>query len=169
MVIVKEPGCSVEAITAIIQKSIPEGGIEQNIGAELSYSLPDTKSHLFPEMFTELEERKRELGIASYGCSITTMEEVFMKVGKIAEEKETMINNNLNGTAKKEAHVSIETLQGNAAKYKLYDKTRRNDGFKLLLQQFRAMLVKKMTYALRNRLLLIFQVNINQRSMPLDF
>ena len=53
--------------------------VDQDVGAELSYSLPDEKSNLFPGMFEELERRKDELGIASYGASITTMEEVFMK------------------------------------------------------------------------------------------
>lgn len=125
----------------------------------MSYSLPDTKSSLFPEMFQELEDRKVELGIASYGASITTMEEVFMKVGRISEERESAESNYANGSnPSKKAHISIETLQEDATKYKLYDKTGRNSGFKLLLQQFRAMFVKKLLYALRNRLLLIFQV-----------
>ena len=30
----------------------------------------------------DLETRRQELGIASYGASVTTMEEVFLKVGQ---------------------------------------------------------------------------------------
>lgn len=41
----------------------------------------------FPKMFKELEENQTRLGISSFGLSITTMEEVFLKVGDIAEEK----------------------------------------------------------------------------------
>jgi len=79
LIIVKSSSCIVENITNLLKKSIPEAEIDQNVGAELSYSLPDSKSHLFPAIFEELESRKESLGIASYGASITTMEEVFMK------------------------------------------------------------------------------------------
>lgn len=75
----KHPDCNVENVTNILRQTIPDVEVDQDVGAELSYSLPDEKSHLFPSMFEELERRKDELGIASYGASITTMEEVFMK------------------------------------------------------------------------------------------
>lgn len=32
-------------------------------------------------MFMELEDRQKELGILSFGVSLTTLEEVFLKVG----------------------------------------------------------------------------------------
>ena len=51
------------------------------LGAELSYILPRESSRNFSTLFSELETRRKELGIASYGASMTTMEEVFMKVG----------------------------------------------------------------------------------------
>ncbi len=79
LIIVKLPKCQVDKITQIIQKGIPEADVDQNIGAELSYTLPDDKASSFPQVFEELEKKKNELGIASYGCSITEMEEVFMK------------------------------------------------------------------------------------------
>ena len=50
-----------------------------NVGAELSYILPNDKVSAFAAMFTELETKKDELGILGYGASVTTMEEVFMK------------------------------------------------------------------------------------------
>lgn len=68
LIIVKQPVCDAEKITQVLRKSIPDVEIDQNVGAELSYSLPDGKSKLFPAMFEELEKRKDELGIASYGC-----------------------------------------------------------------------------------------------------
>lgn len=33
-------------------------------------------------MFTALEKQRTQLGVASYGVSVTTMEEVFLKVGE---------------------------------------------------------------------------------------
>jgi len=79
LTIVKEQTSSVEKITKFLQDRIPEIDTDQNVGLEISYSLPDDKSHLFPHMFNELEAQKKDLGISSYGASITTMEEVFIR------------------------------------------------------------------------------------------
>ena len=53
---------------------------------ELSFILPRTSSHQFESLFTALEKRKDELGVVSYGASVTTMEEVFLKVGEISSQ-----------------------------------------------------------------------------------
>lgn len=79
LVIVKDPRCNVAKITEILRSKLDDVEEEQNVGAELSYALPDNMSHLFADVFEGLENRKVELGIDSYGCSITTMEEVFMR------------------------------------------------------------------------------------------
>ena len=79
MVMVKEPGCEVEKVTSVVLKHVPEARLESNVSAELSYVLPHEGKSAFPGMFTEIEERKRDLGIASYGASVTTMEEVFLR------------------------------------------------------------------------------------------
>lgn len=75
----KKPDCDVNRITSFLKKRIPNIEIQQNVGSELSYSLSDELSPLFPDMFEAMEQHKVELGIDSYGCSITTMEEVFMR------------------------------------------------------------------------------------------
>lgn len=38
-----------------------------------------SSSHRFELLFAELEMNREELGIASYGASVTTMEEVFLR------------------------------------------------------------------------------------------
>lgn len=52
-----------------------------DIGAELSYELPDKYSHIFEEMFRDLENSSDDLKLNGYGIGITSLEEVFMKVG----------------------------------------------------------------------------------------
>jgi hypothetical protein len=51
------------------------------VGAELSFQLPMASSAAFPALFTALETGSASLGIENYGVSVTTLEEVFMKVG----------------------------------------------------------------------------------------
>ena len=57
------------------------------IGFELSYVLPSECSDKFEELFTEIEETRQELKISSYGASVTTLEEVFIKVGPEARNE----------------------------------------------------------------------------------
>ncbi len=70
LIIVKKSDCNVNLITDFLRIRIPNVEIDQNVGSELSYSLPDDLSHLFADMFEELEQRRDELGIASYGASM---------------------------------------------------------------------------------------------------
>ena len=79
LTIVKQPECNVANTTDLIQTHVPEAKLENNVGAELSYILPHERVPVFEALFTEMEDRKDELGISSYGASVTTMEEVFLR------------------------------------------------------------------------------------------
>lgn len=77
---------------------MPDVKVECDVGTELSYQLSDKCSHMFNQIFSELESRSKELGVDSYGVSLTTLEEVFMKVGTdpIKSDNETPeMNGNL--------------------------------------------------------------------------
>ncbi|XP_071943840.1 phospholipid-transporting ATPase ABCA3-like [Antedon mediterranea] len=86
MVIVKEPVCDVQRMRNIIQTHVPDSELESNVGSEISFILPSESSGKFEELFEELESNKVSLGIASYGASVTTMEEVFLKAGESMDD-----------------------------------------------------------------------------------
>ena len=53
------------------------------MSAEVCYILPyDAKTH-FEALFIELEEHMTSLGINSFGISVTTMEEVFIRCVRV--------------------------------------------------------------------------------------
>lgn len=101
-------------MTALLQKYINGLKIESEIGAELTYNLPDEFSMNFEEMLTELDTRSEELALNGYGISITSLEEVFMKVGAETnspnhEEDEILdvkTNNMMNDVESVECRVS---------------------------------------------------------------
>ena len=66
-------------------RHIPDASLLSDFGAELSYRLPGKEISLFSELFTEIDKSQDELGIDSYGISLTTLEEVFLQIG--LEEK----------------------------------------------------------------------------------
>lgn len=81
LICVKSTKTDSEKITSLLRKYVPDAKIENDIGSELSYQLSDVCSDIFQEMFAELEDNMKSLGVESYGVSLTTLEEVFMKVG----------------------------------------------------------------------------------------
>ena len=150
-------GCDVERITELIGKYIPEVAIHQNVGAELTYLLPSDKSHLFQHIFEELERNRKALSISSYGASVTTMEEVFIRVGErvSALHDADRTNNNNAHASKHTLNLSTQNLLQDAADCDL-----RNRGCRLFFQQLWAMLNKKFLYTVRNWLLFTSQLLI---------
>ena len=82
MTVVKKNLCDSSKIEQLIKNLVPKAEQVTNVGAELSYILPSSATPSFPELFNKLETQKKALGIVSFGVSVTTMEEVFMKVGE---------------------------------------------------------------------------------------
>lgn len=110
LICVKKPECETEKITALLKRYMPDVKVEYDVGTELSYQLSDKCSQIFNKIFSELENRSAELGVDSYGVSLTTLEEVFMKVGtdSIKSDKEPA---DMNGslTDKQDSEFGSET------------------------------------------------------------
>lgn len=86
MTMVKDASCDSSQVEHLVESLVPKAEQVTDVGAELSYILPSSATPSFPELFNKLETEKKTLGIVSFGISVTTMEEVFMKVGEEATE-----------------------------------------------------------------------------------
>ncbi|XP_042876783.1 phospholipid-transporting ATPase ABCA3-like isoform X3 [Penaeus japonicus] len=211
LIIVKNKECDVDAITNVLQSHIPDAELDQNVGAELSYVLPNADVANFEALFSHLENSREELRISSYGASQTTMDEVFLRVGEsvniedvdnvpksafikvkknkassFAQDQENglLLQHNDNSVEQ----IDLDPMQSNEGKAVgvwfnaalqrirlAVDHAReattvniqppknkqvpmqRNTGFVLIMQQFWAMLVKKMLYTFRNIILTVTQ------------
>nr|QAA95900.1 ATP-binding cassette sub-family A member 4 [Diaphorina citri] len=82
-----------EAISRLIERHIPSAERTRRHGKELSFILPYNAVDKFAALFLAIEEDiKREesqLGVASYGVSMTTLEEVFLQLEKDEKESDT--------------------------------------------------------------------------------
>lgn len=54
----------------------------------ITFRLPKEAAPRFPEFFAHLDEVKESMGIDSYGVSLTTLEEVFLRIGLEEKERE---------------------------------------------------------------------------------
>lgn len=60
----------------------------QEVSSEMTFQLPSQSSSQFKEFFNQFDNNLGELGINSYGVGITTLEEVFLKIGRGNGEEE---------------------------------------------------------------------------------
>ncbi|XP_064606780.1 phospholipid-transporting ATPase ABCA3-like [Liolophura sinensis] len=86
LTLVKKDGCDVHGIQELITSHIPTAAVDCDVGAELTYILPTDESSKFEQLFTDIQNNMKTLGITSFGVSVTTMEEVFLRVGEGATD-----------------------------------------------------------------------------------
>uniref|UniRef100_A0A4W3HEK2 ATP binding cassette subfamily A member 3 n=1 Tax=Callorhinchus milii TaxID=7868 RepID=A0A4W3HEK2_CALMI len=178
MVIAKEPLCEVDGITKLVTSFVPNAVLESNIGAEISYILPKESTNRFEALFAEIEERQRELGIASYGASVTTMEEVFLRVGKLSDSsidiqavqlpplqyQHERRSNDWTSDDKTSLNGLIDGADNSKLIAEYFSVVKLNTGVSLFFQQFLAMFMKRALFSLRN-----WKVVVGQFFVPLLF
>lgn len=69
-------------VDMFITSRIPEAIKLNEVSSEMVYQLPQTSSEKFERFFKDLDENLNSLRIRSYGVGVTTLEEVFLSVGK---------------------------------------------------------------------------------------
>ncbi|XP_054524973.1 phospholipid-transporting ATPase ABCA3-like isoform X1 [Pan troglodytes] len=164
IVMVKTPDCNVEEISKLIHYYIPTATLENNVGTELSFILPKMYVHSFQVLFTALEQEQENLGIASFGASVTTMEEVFLKVGYMEESQtdhEAMQSSSQMGQASnrnQNKNISRNVEGADPPTLNESPTINFNTGCSLYSQQFRAMFIKRVMFNWRNWKLLFLQI-----------
>lgn len=73
-------------VDEIIKKYVPTAYLKNENGDMLIYLLPDESKLHFYELLKCLENDKETLGISSISVSVTTLEDVFLKVGTTSEK-----------------------------------------------------------------------------------
>ncbi|XP_057661740.1 phospholipid-transporting ATPase ABCA3-like [Diorhabda carinulata] len=145
--------CNPHQVTELLKKFIPDIEIQSNVGSELTYLLTESNAPVFEAMLTQLELESKKLGVRSYGISLTTMEEVFMKVGADHGQEE-MYDEKENGMNQKKALSSEGTILVDSVSLQpVY-----TGGFDLAVNQFLAMLLKKVIGTYRSWILITIMI-----------
>ena len=95
----------VPEIELFVRERIPSAIKLQEVSSEVSFQLPKEAANLFKEFFIEFDNMKDELQVRSYSVGITTLEEVFLKIGHGEEEeneKANLLTNRYQSTPEKE-------------------------------------------------------------------
>ncbi|XP_066560548.1 cholesterol transporter ABCA5 [Amia ocellicauda] len=76
--------CEADRVTLLVKQHVFKAQLSRQQEAELTYTLPFESMDTFPGLFSELDSRP-DLGIVNYGVSMTTLEDVFLKLEAEAE------------------------------------------------------------------------------------
>ncbi|OWZ23129.1 ABC transporter [Phytophthora megakarya] len=135
--------CKEAQLQSLIMARIPSAKMLSNVGAEIAFQLPLDNTASFPQLFDELDEKMIGLGVLSYGISVTTLEEVFIKVAEAHDEdnQHTLSKDGVNAnSALPPGGPSIAGLTG----------------ITMFLVHLSALLLKRFRIAKRDRRVIIF-------------
>ncbi|CAK4490566.1 unnamed protein product, partial [Aphanomyces euteiches] len=143
--LVKTDHCSTPALIEFVQSHVGEDTkVLSNVGTEISFQLPLDGSHLFAKMFAALDDKLDDLGVLSYGISVSTLEEVFIKVAELGDEHHQH-------TLQKADPTTTTKKQG----YKLTDHA-PDSPLAMFFVHFRALFKKRWRTAKRDKRIVIF-------------
>lgn len=85
MRIAKKDGCDLNVLKDTVSSTIHGAQLTSDIGHEAMFNLGFPPASDVIPLLKNLESDKESLGIASLGISVTTMEDVFIRVGELAD------------------------------------------------------------------------------------
>lgn len=143
----KRNGFKTQKVEEALKNFSNDVKLESDFQSEATFILNEDHLHLFHDIFKFLEDNSEKLRVSSFGCSLTTMEEVFLKIGSDSLNIQKLEKSNYNGTAIEEVDeendVSVIEFDNCVPLEKV-------TGFALLIYQFEATILKKFFYLRRN-------------------
>jgi ATP-binding cassette subfamily A (ABC1) protein 3 len=149
-----------KAIAAFLQRFVPEASCVSDYGSELVFQLPTaaaaaasgSPTAALPNMLEALEENMQALGIEQYGISVTTLEQVFLRIAREREGDSASVTTIKQGT--NEAITKMATLAS--------PKTEQSMSSPSFIQQLVALTIKRVQIARRDRRTLVNSVAVRQ-------
>jgi len=77
------PGSAEQAaLKELIRGTCTNSDLLSDVGTEIAFRLPLDQSKKFPELFEKFEQSPETYGVDFFSVSVTTLEEVFLRVGQ---------------------------------------------------------------------------------------
>lgn len=130
---------SSDPIESLIHKYVPSAKKSGDISMEVKFQLPATESARFEGLFKEFEDQKQLYGIQTFGISLTTLEEVFLRVAALEDG---------NLSVEQNKDKILETIKDEG--FELNDIREKNPS-KVFLMHFGALFKKRLIYFSRDK------------------
>nr|XP_045609701.1 phospholipid-transporting ATPase ABCA3-like isoform X2 [Procambarus clarkii] len=176
-------GSKLGEIRREVSQHLPEAALRSAQRGEVTFKLPPTTS-LFAPLLDALASRKEDLGVQHLGLTLTSMEQVFLRVGDLMERYEALdgeasysTNGHLNGNDNIGFNLSAASLLGDpsdltggtsrdggdaySSQRFLFDSQKNIEallsGARLQRQRFKAFFAKRAIYSRRKWVLFVTQ------------
>ncbi|CAM9287239.1 unnamed protein product [Heterosigma akashiwo] len=147
--------CDEEGLVALVRGHAPSATLLSNVGAEISFQLPTDASAAFKPLLNHLDRELAGLGVEAYGISVTTLEEVFLRVAAGLHEPETQAQLAKSRGLSRSRSLSAEVGAAKAAQPAWKDDARWKaeavTGAALFRQHFTTLMVKRFWNYKRDR------------------
>lgn len=136
-------GCDSIRLLELLKIFVPDVKMDTDSQQEVSFVINEENLPIFHDIFKSLEDNSERLKVKSFGCSLTTLEEVFIKIGNDAYDKN---HKNGFGIDDEKEIADIETV------FELENSPlpKKVTGVNLLIYQCEAIILKKFFYLRRN-------------------
>ena len=117
MAIEKGPNFEEKRVRGMVKQAVPEVKLLSNVGSEMTMQLPLAASENFQSLFEAFDADQKQLGIVNYGVSVTTLEEVFLKVAHGGDDDKHAVEKQKSDLLLKKRQISLSALDsegGNA-------------------------------------------------------
>jgi ATP-binding cassette subfamily A (ABC1) protein 3 len=155
------------AIKRVVLSRVAEATVLSSVGAELSLRLPLHSASRFQSLFEQFDAEKAALGITAYGISVTTLEEVFMRVERGTADLQDQdqldsLKQSTRELGQSQGAAAAELGNGGAEEARAARASRAEEWgeARVLLQHTSALLRKRVAYAKRDRRALLCQLVI---------
>jgi len=145
-----------EALTKMVMSHVPDVEPPKVFATEIAFRLPFMHTARFPALFTDMDSDIRTgsnvYGVKAYGISVTTLEEVFLRV-----DQEAHTHEKANAAASPKEHkAGYSAVDTNSPAEEREDRFR--DGRSFFCDHFRALLMKRFHNFKRDKKALLYQV-----------
>ncbi|CAI5730665.1 unnamed protein product [Hyaloperonospora brassicae] len=141
--------CEDSDVIQFVTSRIPAAQLLSSVGSEIAFQLPLASASTFASMFADLDDNLQQLGLVSYGISVTTLEEVFIKV---AEADDQTSQHTLANRARFESVASSPAPESGANAG--FDPTQSS----YFMTHLRALILKRFRYAKRDKKMIFYSL-----------
>lgn len=154
-VVKKTAEASTDTLAEVVKRFVPSAVMSGNISMEVKFQLPTQESDKFEQLFKDLEDHREEYGIQTFGISLTTLEEVFLKVAALDDIDDLdQKDKDFNLLSDKKDKIAQTIADEN---FELND-IRVKDSTKIFFIHFWALCKKRMIYFKRDKRGLICEI-----------
>lgn len=139
----KNNDCDSFAVMDLLKNFIPDVKMESDSPTEATFIISEDYLPRFREVFKALEDESARLNVSSFGCSLTTLEDVFLKIGSDSFNVDSKTGTDL---GIENDNFDDETM----VEFEHFISSTQLSGASLWISQCEAIILKKFFYLRRN-------------------